>query len=139
MCTIEGLLSLARGSQRVKFKFSVPCLLVILFAACCPPPEVVVGAVRSDRLCATCLDSRRDNPILQGTLALHTTLAETGRLDEVAERNNAGFVYDNLQVGASVKGDDRAGASELDLIPNPSVPGSWGVSDSSPTVLLPWE
>lgn len=145
MHKFEALPSFARGSRRTKSNSLVPRLLVALgvaaalLTACGPPPQVVVGAKRSDRLCGTCLDSRRDNPLLQGTLALQTTQGATGTFDEAAERNNAGFLYDNLRVDALVKGDDRLGASELDLIPNPAVPGSWGVSDSSPTILLPWE
>lgn len=143
MGTREGSPSLA-DERRAKSGLSAPRLLLAvgvttLFASTCPPPEVVVGAVRSDRLCRTCWDSRRDNPLVQGTVALQTTRRGSDSFDEGAERNSAGFVYENLRVTASVKGDDRVGASGLSLIPNPASFGSWGVTEAAPTVLLPWE
>lgn len=114
-------------------------LLLLVSLAGCDPPEVVVGAVRNDRLCKTCFESRRDNPLIQGTLALEVADGQAGTFIEEAERNKLGFLYKNLRVDALVSGDGRLGASELDLIPNPTVEGSWASSSEPPPRLLPWE
>jgi hypothetical protein len=114
-------------------------LVALLLAAGCKPREVVVGAKPDPRTCKTCFVSRRDNPVIQGTIELETSQGPDGRHVEAVERSALGFLYDNFSLRAAVKGNDAKGASELDLIPSPYSPGSWEANEEPPAAVLPWE
>ena len=113
--------------------------MVLLATACGPKSDIpVVGGVRSDRLCGTCFESKRDNPVIQGQVTLGTT-TEGGTFVETAERNNLGFRYENVRVDASSKGNNGLGATDLDITPNPSIFGFWSPTEAAPAMVLPWE
>ena len=121
---------------------STPGLLLVigvLLATGCKPREVVVGAEPDPRTCKTCLVSKRDNPVIQGTVELEVSHGPDGRRVEAVERNGLGFLYDNFQLTAAVKGNEAKGASDLDLIPAPYAPGTWEANEEPPPAILPWE
>ncbi|MGI8836463.1 MAG: hypothetical protein ACR2H4_07465 [Pyrinomonadaceae bacterium] len=141
-CTFLEITVAFNGRRQYRF---VPRLLLALgmfslLSGCDPRPNSpVVGGVRSDRVCGTCFESKRDNPIIQAQVTLGTTTAAAGTFVEVAERTNAGFRYDNLRVDASSKGDNRLGSTDLDITPNPSILGFWTPTDAAPAMVLPLE
>lgn len=111
----------------------------MLLLPACKPREVVVGAQADPRSCKTCLVSKLDNPLIQGTVELEVSQGAGGRRVEAVERNGLGFLYDNFQLRAAAKGDEAKGASNLDLIPAPYSPGSWEANEDSPPAILAWE
>jgi hypothetical protein len=120
---------------------SVCCVAVAsVLISGCHPDEDVVGAVPNRQRCPTCLKSRRDNPILQGVVDLGIDRGgpEPHEFPESAERNPFGFIYENMRVDASIRGDDRKGATSLDLTPWPRLIGSYA-ADPEARRVLPWE
>lgn len=111
----------------------------LVLAGGCKPREVVIGATPDPRTCATCLVSKRDNPMVQGTVELEVSHGGAGNRVEEVERNAKGFLYSNFQLTASVQGDPSKGATPMDLVPNPYAPGTWQADEEPPAEVLAWE
>ena len=131
------------GNYRRTIPPQLALMFCLIMVSGCDPAsagkEVVVGGLANDHLCKGCIQSKRDNPLIKGTLTLDKTRGSTREFVESAERNNLGFLYGNFRIDAAVKGAPRLGAADLDLTPAPSAPGVWTASNAPPPTALPWE